>query len=67
MPIAGPDGSLPAFYWLAGQGGYGIQTAPALARLLAARIREEECPADLHRERISYAQISPERFSLSSA
>ena len=23
------------FFWLAGQGGYGIQTAPALARLAA--------------------------------
>ena len=65
MPIAGPDRDLPGFHWLAGQGGYGIQTAPALARLLAARIREEECPDALRAEQIHYMQISPERFSLS--
>jgi D-arginine dehydrogenase len=34
-PVVGPDPAQPAFVWLAGQGGYGIQTAPALARLAA--------------------------------
>jgi D-arginine dehydrogenase len=32
-PVAGPDPAEPALHWLAGQGGYGIQIAPALARL----------------------------------
>lgn len=31
----GPDLREPAFFWLAGQGGYGFQTAPAAARLTA--------------------------------
>jgi D-arginine dehydrogenase len=35
-PVAGPDPAAPALWWLAGQGGYGIQVAPALARLVAA-------------------------------
>lgn len=32
-PICGFDASAPSFFWLAGQGGSGVQTAPALARL----------------------------------
>ena len=32
------------FFWLAGQGGYGIQTAPALARAAAALVRTRPCP-----------------------
>ncbi len=34
-PIAGFDPDDAGFFWLAGQGGYGIQTAPALSRLAA--------------------------------
>jgi D-arginine dehydrogenase len=67
LPIAGPDRDLPAFYWLAGQGGYGIQTAPALAHLLAARIRDEDCPEALRAEGIAYADTGLERFHLQPA
>jgi D-arginine dehydrogenase len=35
LPVYGPDPRLPGFFWFAGQGGYGIQTAPAAARLAA--------------------------------
>jgi D-arginine dehydrogenase len=34
-PVVGPEPGEPSFRWLAGQGGFGIQTAPALARLAA--------------------------------
>lgn len=67
LPIAGPDFDLPGFYWLAGQGGYGIQTAPALAHLLAARIRDEDCPEALCAEGVSYADTGLERFRLQPA
>ena len=30
-PVVGFDPRGPGFFWLAGQGGYGIQTAPAVA------------------------------------
>ncbi|MEX0280637.1 MAG: NAD(P)/FAD-dependent oxidoreductase [Arenibacterium sp.] len=33
--VLGPDPTAPGFIWCAGQGGYGFQTAPAAARLLA--------------------------------
>ena len=35
LPVYGPDHNNPAFFWFAGQGGFGIQTAPAAARLAA--------------------------------
>jgi D-arginine dehydrogenase len=35
-PIFGPDGGVDGFFWCAGQGGFGIQTAPAAGRLCAA-------------------------------
>jgi D-arginine dehydrogenase len=34
-PVVGPDPTTEGFFWLCGQGGYGIQTAPALSRLAA--------------------------------
>lgn len=33
LPIYGPDPQVAGFLWFAGQGGFGIQTAPAAARL----------------------------------
>ncbi|NII56934.1 NAD(P)/FAD-dependent oxidoreductase [Sphingomonas aerolata] len=36
LPVYGFDPSEPGFFWCAGQGGFGIQTAPAAARLAAA-------------------------------
>lgn len=38
-PVAGFAPEAPGFFWLAGQGGYGIQTAPALGELTAALVR----------------------------
>ena len=38
VPVAGFDPDHPGFFWLAGQGGYGIKTSPALGRLAAALI-----------------------------
>ena len=38
VPVVGFDLDHPGFFWLAGQGGYGIKTAPALGRLTASLI-----------------------------
>lgn len=46
-PVIGFDTDAPQFFWLAGQGGYGIQTSPAAAALAAALIRGEELPPAL--------------------
>ena len=38
LPVVGFDADVPNFFWLAGQGGYGIQTSAALATFAAALI-----------------------------
>ncbi|MDP2681092.1 MAG: FAD-binding oxidoreductase [Rhodoferax sp.] len=38
-PVVGFAPDAPGFFWLAGQGGYGIQTAPAMGELAAALVR----------------------------
>jgi D-arginine dehydrogenase len=52
----------PGFFWFAGQGGYGMQIAPAAARLGAALARGEESPADLAALGIEAAPLSPGRL-----
>lgn len=41
-PIVGFDPRKAGFFWLAGQGGYGIQTAPALSRLTMSLITQTQ-------------------------
>jgi D-arginine dehydrogenase len=36
LPVFGRDGAVDGFFWCAGQGGFGIQTAPAASQLCAA-------------------------------
>lgn len=52
----------PGFFWLAGQGGYGIQTAPAMARAAAALVQGQGLPADLLALGIDAQSICPMRF-----
>lgn len=46
-PVYGFDARAPDLFWFAGQGGFGIQTAPAAAMLGAALIRGGPWPAAL--------------------
>lgn len=62
-PVVGYAAAAPGFFWLAGQGGYGIQTAPALARAAAALVLELPVPADLAQAGVEAAQLAPGRFS----
>lgn len=59
-PAVGFDPLEPGFFWLAGQGGYGIQTAPALARYAAALARGVTPPADI---KVEPAELDPARFA----
>ncbi|PQM27638.1 FAD-dependent oxidoreductase [Sphingopyxis lindanitolerans] len=38
LPVFGADPRVPGFIWCAGQGGFGIQTSPAISALLAAQL-----------------------------
>ena len=46
-PVIGFDTTQPGFFWLVGQGGTGIQTAPGAARLAAGIIRGTAQPGPL--------------------
>lgn len=59
-PVFGEDPVCRGFYWCAGQGGAGIQTAPAIAALLAAEILGEAPPAPY--AGIDRAAYAPGRF-----
>jgi D-arginine dehydrogenase len=61
-PVVGPDPRLPGFIWLAGQGGYGIQTAPALARVAASLAQGLDLPADISAFRLDVQTLSPARL-----
>jgi D-arginine dehydrogenase len=61
-PVAGFDLRTEGFFWLAGQGGYGIQTAPALAAFAAALITGEPVPAPLAAAGIDAAALAPARL-----
>jgi len=50
------------FFWFAGQGGYGMQTAPAAARLGAALALGREIPSDLAERGLWPAPFSPSRW-----
>ena len=47
--VLGPDPSDPTFIWMAGQGGYGFQTAPAASQLVADLVggQTPQIPADM--------------------
>ncbi len=61
LPVYGPDPADGAFFWFAGQGGFGIQTAPAAARLGAHLALGQE--ADAMTQAIDPARYSPVRFT----
>lgn len=65
-PVAGFAPDAPGFFWLAGQGGYGIQTAPAMGRLAAALVRGESLPADLAEFGVNTDDLRPGRPALAA-
>jgi len=61
-PVVGFDPLVEGFFWLAAQGGYGLQTAPALSRAAAALVLGHGLPADLLSRGISESNLSPARI-----
>jgi D-arginine dehydrogenase len=61
-PVIGFDDKVPGFFWLAGQGGYGVQTAPAAARTAAALALGEPMPADVAANGVTAESLSPARL-----
>jgi D-arginine dehydrogenase len=63
-PVVGPDPACDGLVWLAAQGGYGIQLAPALARACRALCLGEGLPADLVAAGLGPGDLSPRRAAL---
>lgn len=62
LPVFGFDSAVPGFFWFAGQGGVGIQTAPAAAVLGAALVLGHAIPDMV--AAIDPARFAPDRFGL---
>jgi D-arginine dehydrogenase len=62
VPVVGFDPRVEGLFWCAGQGGYGIQTAPAMGRTAARLAMHENLPADVAAEGLTAADLSPQRF-----
>lgn len=62
VPVCGFDPGRPGFFWFAGQGGYGIQMAPALAAAAACLILERPIATSILEEGLRPEQLAPERL-----
>ncbi|HEX2010849.1 MAG TPA: FAD-binding oxidoreductase [Roseateles sp.] len=60
--VIGFDAACPGFFWLAAQGGYGIQSAAGASALAAALLRGEPLPPELVREGLDPATLAPARL-----
>lgn len=62
MPVAGFAPDAPGFFWLAGQGGFGLQTSPAMAAAAAALATGTAWPDGLEALGVTPASVSLERL-----
>jgi len=58
-PVAGFALEAEGFFWLVGQGGFGLQTSPAMARITASLIAGGELPMG----EVTAEELSPARFA----
>lgn len=64
LPVYGADTADPKFVWFAGQGGFGIQTAPAAASLLAGQLLGQAGTIDV--SPINPMKFFPKRFNMTA-
>ena len=58
-PVAGFAPDAEGFFWLVGQGGFGLQTSPVMAQIASALIAGEPWPVS----DVGPGELGPERFS----
>jgi len=61
--VVGRDPVVDGFFWLAGQGGYGIQTGAGAGRLAASLALDKGLPADIAALGVDERALSPRRFT----
>ncbi|MFQ8433089.1 NAD(P)/FAD-dependent oxidoreductase [Amaricoccus sp. W119] len=62
LPVIGFSGQAEGLFWLAGLGGYGIQTSPAAGQIAAALLTGAEIPASAVAAGVDPAAFSPSRL-----
>jgi len=60
--VAGFDPRAEGFFWLAGQGGYGVQSSPAMAHMATWLITGTEPPANFNKVIEYKAAVAPDRL-----
>lgn len=60
--VIGFDDACPGFFWLAGQGGYGIQSAAGASLLAASLVQAKSLPQELHMHGVDPAAVSVSRL-----
>jgi D-arginine dehydrogenase len=62
LPAIGEDPETPGFFWLVGQGGFGVQTSPAVASLAAALVLRHPLPPRLTSAGVRAEDFNPARL-----
>jgi D-arginine dehydrogenase len=62
VPVVGEEPEHPGFFWLAGQGGAGIKTSPAMADVLASLVVGSPFPGALTQIGFGADELAPARF-----
>lgn len=62
--VIGWDAEVPGFFWLAGQGGYGIQTSAGVSLLAASLVEGRALPESLAERGVDPAVMDPARFQI---
>ncbi|MFT5204570.1 MAG: D-arginine dehydrogenase [Candidatus Aldehydirespiratoraceae bacterium] len=65
-PVAGFDPYVPGFFWMVGQGGYGIQMAPGLAAAAASLAVDRALPSNLAAAGLRAEDLAPDRPGVSA-
>jgi len=60
--VTGFDPRTEGFFWLAGQGGYGVQSSPAMAHMATWLITGTEPPANFNKVIEYKAAVAPDRL-----
>jgi D-arginine dehydrogenase len=62
VPAVGRDGTDSGFFWLVGQGGYGIKTSPALGRMAAGLLLNDQVPDTVSDFGVTREDLDPRRL-----
>jgi D-arginine dehydrogenase len=63
VPVCGQALDVEGLWWVAGQGGYGIQTAPAMGRAIGSLVATGDVPAELAAVGLSADVLGPQRVA----